>query len=241
MITTVYKLGIPFRIAHVSDLHERDPEAVIEELKKASPDVIFVTGDSFERHHRGPDPRKKSSIYRFLKMVLYFFLGSHDKPDRENGRRFIKGISKIAPVFLSLGNHEWYLEDEDMKLMDECGVTVLDNRYVEYKGIYIGGISSGGDRQWLEEFRRLDGTRYLLAHHPEIYNKYHMSDFDLVFSGHAHGGLIRLFNHAVFAPGQGFFPEKVHGVFGNHIINAGCSNTTSIPRIGNPTEIVIIE
>ena len=68
---------------------------------------------------------------------------------------------------------------------------------------------------------------------------------DLLLCGHTHGGQWRLFNRGLFnrglfAPGQGFFPKYSKGVYGRMVISAGLTNTTWVPRINNPTEIVYI-
>ena len=48
------RLHTPVRIAHVSDLHERDCDDILAMLKNERPDVIFVTGDTFERYDNRP-------------------------------------------------------------------------------------------------------------------------------------------------------------------------------------------
>lgn len=48
---------------------------------------------------------------------------------------------------------------------------------------------------------------------------------DLVLSGHAHGGQIRLFGQGLFAPGQGILPKYTSGVHENMIISKGLANT----------------
>ena len=65
---------------------------------------------------------------------------------------------------------------------------------------------------------------------------------ELVLSGHAHGGQWQFFGHGVWAPGQGWWPRYTKGVYvGRLVVSAGLSNTTWVPRICNPTEVVYIE
>ena len=48
-------------------------------------------------------------------------------------------------------------------------------------------------------------------------------------------------SRGIFAPGQGLLPKYHHGVYdGRLVVSAGCSNTASIPRWGNETEVVIV-
>ena len=66
---------------------------------------------------------------------------------------------------------------------------------------------------------------------------------DLLLSGHAHGGQFQFFGQGVFAPGQGIFPKYTTGVHdGRFVISRGLCNTAKpIPRLFNPTELVIID
>ena len=100
---------------------------------------------------------------------------------------------------------------------------------------------------WLSDFAAQPGFKILLSHHPEYY-PFIPSGVSLVVSGHAHGGQWRFYDPfrriwcGVLAPGQGWFPKWTRGVYdGRLVVSAGLSNTTWIPRINNPTEIVYIE
>ena len=105
------------------------------------------------------------------------------------------------------------------------------------------------DAEWLFDFEKEDGDKLLLSHHPEYWTDdlplLELHPIDLVLSGHAHGGQIRLFGHGLFAPDQGIFPKYVSGVFtgghGRMVVTRGLCNTAKIPRIGNPAELVIIK
>jgi len=93
-------------------------------------------------------------------------------------------------------------------------ITVLDNSdsIVETKSgdqIRIGGLSTRYDMKWLESFSGKNGCKLLLCHHPEYYQHMicdsELDNFDLIISGHAQGGQVRLFGKSLFSPGQGFF------------------------------------
>ena len=202
---------------------------------------------------------------------------------QKNVLPFLAACASIAPTFMSLGNHEWMVDETDLDLLGETGVTVLDNTYqsisVDGKEIILGGLTSGyvtdyrafkascgsSDRyprqesisgiggavhardhkptlSWLEEYCSIPGFHILLSHHPEYWTLIRDKKIDLVLSGHAHGGQIRIFNHGLWSPGQGWWPRWTKGVYeGRLVVSAGLSNTTWIPRIGNPTEIVYLE
>lgn len=238
-----------YTIALVSDLHEMDPSEVLDRLSETKPDVIMVAGDTLERHGKGCNPKLnqegsfsehlKLSIVGTIKTIVYMLVGN-SKGESENSYRFLREASKIAPIYMSLGNHEWYLTDEDMTVINETGTVLLDNADAEWNGIRIGGVSSIAEGEWLEMFRKLGGDKIMISHHPEVYDDFGFKDFNLVLAGHAHGGQWRIGGRGLFASRQGVLPKYYHGVYDNMVVGAGCSNTSTIPRVGNPCELVLI-
>lgn len=103
---------------------------------------------------------------------------------------------------------------------------------------------------WLDEFEKQEGYKILLCHHPEYWSlrePYLINrHIDLILSGHAHGGQMRIMGRGLFAPGQGWLPKYTSGVYqgeyGSLVVSRGLSNTASpVPRLGNPTEVVYVE
>ena len=222
MKETFYRIpGLPCRLAMISDLHERPFDAVIRSLQKRRPDIITIAGDLRE----GISPRGEEPV------VL-----------RGNTVPFLKACREIAPVYMSLGNHEWMLSDEDLRILRDTGTVILDNEWITLPGIQLGGLTSSvipkyrkyreqtgrvyppadisfrrqrilPDTGWLDEFEKQPGFRILLSHHPEYWEPcLRNRHIDLVLSGHAHGGQIQLFGRGLFAPGQGLFPKYTHGI-----------------------------
>ncbi len=234
MKETIYEIPGPVRadFSVVADFHEGDPEPVLRILRANPPDCVLLPGDTLERHgegHKRPLPDTRKTPLRPLYRLL-----SRDAAPSENGRALLRGLTALAPTFMSLGNHEWYLLPED-------GIAaVLHNRDVTWRGIRIGGLSPWYDEAWLEDFRARDGYRILLCHQPEFYDRFRLSDFDLVLAGHAHGGQIRFAGRGLYAPDQGFFPRYAKGRYGCMIVSAGCANTARLPRLMNPPEILRI-
>ena len=250
-VLTEYELPVPaavpaLRLALVSDLHEQDLQPVLTLLRRAQPDVICVTGDTFERHDHGEDPRRRivSRAYRaaaLLESLAGRLLHSREHGKPENSYRFLEQAVRLAPVFLSLGNHEWYLTDRDRSVLHRTGVRLLDNDDCVWNGVRLGGLPTLADAGWLESYRQKDGFRILLCHHPEYADRYALWDFDLILSGHVHGGQWRIGDCGILAPDQGFLPRYCHGVYqGKLAVSAGCANTTLFPRLGNPCEVVLL-
>lgn len=114
------------------------------------------------------------------------------------------------------------------------------------KIIRIGGLATRYDLDWLHAYATKPGYKILICHHPEYYRRYikdtEWDTFDLIVSGHVHGGQWRIGRHGVLAPGQGLFPKYCYGCYDKKlIVSAGLSNTACVPRFGNPTELVLID
>lgn len=247
-------------IALLADLHEQGTEEIIELVRSVSPDLICIAGDTFERSEKNKEkkhlePQDETScgrgdriIHTFFTLmdhVFRLFAKKNKLSKREQTKRtyeFLRKLQEIAPVYMSLGNHERYLTERDREVLLEAGIVLLDNRAVRVGKIRIGGLSSAPDWDWLKQYAKMDGYKILLSHHPERFPNF--SGIDLVLSGHAHGGQIRIKERGIYAPGQGLLPKYTRGIYGDGerkmIVSAGCSNTASIPRWGNPCEVVIV-
>lgn len=225
------KVVFPLSIALVADLHGVATGPIIERLQTIRPDVITIVGDVIE---------KDNDSYPVT---------------------FFGECVKIADTFFSLGNHERNITEDDINTISTTGVRILDNTWKKYKECFcFGGMTSTFVMEWretqqtrlkyalpyykwLDEFQRQNAFRILLDHHPENYDRVtRAKDIDLILSGHAHGGQIRLFGHGLYAPHQGFFPRYTSGVYENRlVVSRGLSNPKPIPRIGNPKEIVVVK
>ena len=251
-VLTEYEIPVPaavpaLRLALVSDLHEQDPQPVLALLRRAQPDVICVAGDTFERHDYGKEPCRSHGTSRAMRVahrvsaLLSVLLHSRERGKPGNGYRFLEQAARLAPVFLSLGNHEWYLSGRDRSVLRRAGVRLLDNADCIWNGVRLGGLSTAADTAWLETYRQKSGFRILLCHHPEYVDCYDLWDFDLILSGHVHGGQWRIGDRGLLAPDQGLLPRYCHGIYGGKLaVSAGCANTTLFPRFGNPCEVVLL-
>ncbi len=229
---TEYDLGAPveknLHLVFLSDLHNFPNAPIFDALSRLKPDAVLVGGD---------------------------FISEHKNSTRD--REFFEFSARLAPTFCILGNHEARQICDPPETIKQwviqTGATVLDDDFVDFSGIWIGGLTSPltvRDRihtpspnvEWLRKFKKLDGYKILLSHHPEHYEPYiKPTTIDLTLSGHAHGGQWRFFGKGVFAPGQGLFPKYTAGMYDNRlIVSRGLGNPCHIPKIGNKPEIVSI-
>ena len=241
IVTTKYVLGFKklpnqfngINIVQISDLHSKKfgfgNRNLIKKIKELKPDMIFITGDIVDY--------KK---YKLKSMI-----------------QFLDGIKDICPVYFVNGNHEWK-SGKVGEINYEAGKRITsanNNKIVIKKGvseICISGIdvpmwSSAGD-EYIKDFEMVKDERFtiLLAHRPDYFREYAACGFDLVFSGHAHGGQVRLpFIGGLFAPNQGFFPKYTSGVYEKDrtkmVVSRGLGNSVIPLRLFNRPEIVEVE
>lgn len=265
-------LGIGAKIALISDLHERNPDDAIDAIKRIQPDYIMFPGDLWERNaldgEKGLNYNEMSynQSESIVQCILHCFTkvitggifdckkkyANRTEEEKDYSNRFVREVTKIAPMILSVGNHEWYYYPEDHELLKNCGAVLLDNEDIfidiKEKKVLIGGISTKVNEKWLKGFLDKDAEfKILMCHQPEYVERYigDKGKVDLIVSGHTHGGQWRLFSvFPVYAPGQGIFPKYSKGLYetkaGKMIVTSGCVNPIWIPRIGNPCEVVEI-
>lgn len=229
-----------FRIVQVSDLHNDKFSGLLEKISDAKPDIIVLTGD-----------------------LIDFY-----ETDIPVAVEFAKNVVKIAPVYYVSGNHEYRTGQYDVlrPQLIEAGVKVLESETVKInrngEEISITGINdptffgSGEDNADMDAFSAelkmlAEGadsdTNILLSHIPQILPLYAECGFDLVFTGHAHGGQFRfpIIGGGFFAPGQGWWPDYSEGMHtsGNTdmIISRGLGNSAFPLRLFNRPELVICE
>lgn len=241
LVTSHYEVEVDgltgVRIAQISDLHDaRMDERLLAQLRAADPDLIAITGDYV----------------------------SADTPDLTHALQLAAEIDAIAPTYAVLGNHEADspLRAELLVGFERAGVEVLRNettqRDVGGKPFTLAGIDD--PRVWRDrgvepaDVSRLvssldapeDEPLVLLAHRPEELREYSAAEADLVLSGHAHGGQVRLPGiGGLWAPHQGFLPRLTSGVHTDRgtvmVISRGLGDSVAPIRINNPPELVIID
>ena len=123
MVDSFYTVpDAPF-LAHLSDLHNRDYRPVERSLLRHKPELICITGD-----------------------IIYGTTPENDVSPlaaQPNALGLLSACAEIAPTYISLGNHEWMLDEEDLESMRSTGAIVLDNSWITRDGLVIGGLTSG--------------------------------------------------------------------------------------------------
>lgn len=170
-------------------------------------------------------------------------------------------LAKEYPCYYVTGNHElWSGKSETYKAsLRALGVTVLEGDRltlsVRGQSIDLCGLDDPdvGEDAWSEQLSNCAAGaegRYtiLLSHRPERIETYLSHPFDLILSGHAHGGQWRLpgLINGLIAPNQGLFPQYAGGRYDFEdtafIVSRGLAReTTRIPRFYNRPELVVVD
>lgn len=234
-----------FTIAQVSDLHNAEfgggNRELLAILEEAEPDLIAITGDLIDSRRTDPAP----------------------------ALAFLEGAVELAPVCYVTGNHEFRAYDayQDLKSqMEELGVIVLENESMVLEEVPLRVIGlddpsfgvrsdpSATPEQILQgaltalapQAGEEDLRTVLLAHRPEYVELYAQHGADLVLSGHAHGGQVRLPGvGGLYAPGQGFLPAYTSGLYQigetSLVVSRGLGNSLFPLRVNNRPEVVLVE
>ncbi|MFC7363564.1 MULTISPECIES: metallophosphoesterase [Bhargavaea] len=229
------------KIVQISDVHDAEfggeQADLIEAVRRENPDYIFLTGD---------------------------FIDSN-RYDLDRSMAMIPALTGMADVFYVTGNHEVATNevDEISSALSEAGVHVLRNQAMVVgsgsDSMAIAGIDdplagvgteeeSAFTRNAIEQATAdvpAGMFTMLLAHRPEQFETYAAMDMPLVFSGHAHGGQVRIpFVGGLNSPGQGWFPELTSGIHSQGgtqlVISRGLGNSQIPLRLLNTPEIVSV-
>lgn len=234
------EIASPVSLALVTDFHGCDygpgAQRLLNAIDEAAPDAVLLVGDIFD-----------------------------DEMPWEASEALVKALAQRYPCFYVTGNHEYWSgrADEVCRIVASAGATVLDMdcSTIEVRGerLNICGIPdpdavkyAGAPplRVQLEqslEYAEADAYTLLLAHRPERIAAYAAAGFDLVLSGHAHGGQVSLpgLINGLYSPDQGFFPDWAGGLYRvdgtTMIVSRGLAReSTRLPRVFNRPELVIV-
>lgn len=225
-------------VVQLSDLHgaffgEGNGD-LIEQVRAAGPDYIFLTGDLLDRFRETPQSYAVD---------------------------LCRAMAEIAPTYFVTGNHEWALPDIRglKRRISETGTTVLTNQFVTLErngdAIVLAGIDDPNgfaDQKTPEELAGEvkaawgDGFWLLLAHRNNYFpDQYSLLGADLVVSGHGHGGLVRLpFTDGLVSVERTLFPSYTAGFYEKNgselFVSRGLGNSGRTFRLFNRPQLVVL-
>ena len=224
-----------YKILQISDLHSKEfgknQQSIVKKIISEAPRAIFVTGDAIDSKNYNED------------VCIQLF----------------SQIIKVAPIYFVTGNHEVWSNrfDEFEKRLKDVGVIVLRNESqlinIKDSNILVVGVDDLDSQGYsnmqtkINEMLTANDGYYtiLLSHRPELIKMYSENDIDLVLSGHAHGGQIRLpFIGGIISPNQGWFPQYTSGIYHvddtSMIVSRGLGNSIIPQRIFNRPELIVV-
>lgn len=239
------------RILQLSDLHSKefgkDNKILLKKVLGEKADIVVATGDLIDSNMKRIDN------------IIYF----------------LSTINNTIPVFYIPGNNEMRcsrlneilhkLKANDINVLDnEIKVLNIKSTKVNILGLVEQRVDSGElfyekvrskytskkSEYLLESLEKMNGLKIVLSHYPENYEanediSYSKYKFDIMFSGHAHGGQFRLpFIGGLFAPGQGILPKYYSGIYGNEnklVVSRGLGNSGFPLRLFNRPNIVVVD
>ncbi|EJT6496209.1 metallophosphoesterase [Clostridium perfringens] len=243
-----FGIGKDINVVHLSDLHGKEFGKNNEKLKrlilKEKPDLVVATGDMIDSSLKNME-----GVIDFLsdlsKSVKVVYISGNNEQRCKKAEYIFESLKSKGVIVL---------RNEIITLsLNEVKVNIL-GMFEKPKGDLHSSLKKINGSYAYEDshklFKRLeslDGLKIVLSHYPEIFEaEYSKYNFNIMFSGHAHGGQFRIpiIKIGLIAPGQGFFPKYTEGMHGNKnklIISRGLGNSTKITRLFNRPEIVKVK
>ena len=264
------------RLVFLTDLHDKiyknNNDELINDIIDTNPDYIILGGDfvnysAFNRLNHRIDYKNAISFFEKLSKKcirkkadgnynlkrIFFSLGNHEMRliNNTSDETIKTAYDELISVLKS--NNIEILDNNRFKLND--GITIFGLSL--YEGYYYNVFKKNKNHEHIEAsvldnyFGKLNDNSYniIAFHKPDYAEDLIYYGFDLVLSGHNHGGLIRLpFIGSVFSPDFKLFPKHDNGLYdvngkkllvssgmGEHFIRIRFNNkpTMYVINIGN--------
>ena len=233
------KLTAEVRLAVVTDFHSSDnADDVVAMVASCAPDAVLLVGDLFDDDTQNRPTERTLSLMRQLsaQYPCYYVSGNHEAWTGEMDALY-QQTEEAEVTVLRMSSGVLTVRGQRIAL---CGIPD------PYEMVFSGAPDTEEQlRQALEDVDSADFT-VLLAHRPELLAKYAQFPFDLVVSGHAHGGQVRIPGvlNGLYAPNQGWFPKLAGGAYTQDgttlIVSRGLAVRTRLLRIFNRPEVVLV-
>ncbi len=239
-----------FRAVVLSDLHNKSygksNNKLMESIDLLSPDIILIAGDMVN----GRAHEKTDSTVAFLTQLaksypVYYENGNHEMRLDIYRDRFGDKYDRYCEALKSAGIH---LLVNERECIDDLGVVIIGSEInkIHYKRMGIVPLKEG---ELLKELGvpEKDYCNILLAHNPDFFEDYAEYGADIVFSGHVHGGIVRIpfVNRGVLSPNVKFFPKYFEGEYREKdttmIVSRGLGSHTIPFRLFNPGDLVVVD
>lgn len=226
-----------FKVLQISDFHNtKFGKNLITKINSCNADIVVITGDIIDR--RDYKLEISVNLIKQINLPIYFVSGNHEA-----------WADKYDEIKTSLQNENVIvLENEQTQITK--GSSFINIIGVRDPGFVLGFYTRETQKSEMEEYlaKSVDSSKFnlLLSHRPEIMAVYAKSKVDLVLTGHAHGGQVRLpWIGGLFAPNQGIFPKYDSGLYKENettmYLSRGVGKSRMPIRLFNRPELVLVE
>lgn len=229
-----------YKIAQVSDIHcDRvglSDLSFIKKIKDFNPDIIVITGDVLDSYNNDMDIAYNILSQLAIIAPCYFVSGNHELRLPEEYEQLINIMKKLNITYMNNSKQLITKDNESINLVGVEDYNFFKNEdNLNHRANFI---------ETLEELYSPNHFNILLSHRPEKFPIYADIKYELIFSGHAHGGQWRIpFVGGIFSPSQGFFPKYTNGNYvledSTLIVSQGLGNSSFPIRINNRIELVL--
>ena len=229
-----------YKIAQVSDIHcdrvGHSDLSFIKKIKDFNPDIIVITGDVLDSYNNDMDIAYNILSQLAIIAPCYFVSGNHELRLPEEYEQLINIMKKLNITYMNNSNLLITKNNESINLVGVEDYNFFKNEdNLNHRANFI---------KTLEELYSPNHFNILLSHRPEKFPIYADLKYELIFSGHAHGGQWRVpFVGGIFSPSQGFFPKYTNGNYvledSTIIVSQGLGNSSFPIRINNRIELVL--
>lgn len=218
----------PLRIAFLTDLHNSPAQfnKVVEVLRHKKPDLIIFGGDLVNADQR----------FRRTRWAVNSF----------------RELTGIAPTFAILGNHDYEKLEQVERVLSTAGVKLLRNEAINWQTpsgtrlciVGLGDWNEGDEAPQRCLLKSGEDTTpvLLLSHDPESRWGLRDYDWDIMLSGHNHGGQIGIPFTDVYLSFRSSMPAGLYSFEGNRqvFVSRGVGSVMGM-RFFCPPELNIIE
>lgn len=233
------KLTAEVRLAVVTDFHSSDnADDVVAMVASCAPDAVLLVGDMFDDDIANRPTERTLSLMRQLSALYpcYYVSGNHEAWTGEMDALY-QQTEEAGVMVLRMSSGVLTVRGQRIAL---CGIPD------PYEMVFSGAPDT--EEQIRQAMENVDSADFivLLTHRPEMLAKYAQFPLDLVVSGHAHGGQVRIPGvlNGLYAPNQGWFPKLAGGAYTQDgttlIVSRGLAVRTRLPRIFNRPEVVLV-
>ena len=259
-----------YKILQLSDLHSKEfgenNKNLLDAVEKINPDLILATGDMFTVSDISINMNVEDLVpYQLLSQLAPNYKIIYVSGNHEEGKDIIYNGDDYASRDRSKNN----AYNRYRNKLESLGVTFVENsstnialntntntdnnantnkntsnndNFINVYGVYYESMEKDEYYQSIT----LDKTKFniMLCHDPKYFDTFANMGFDLVLSGHVHGGIIRLpLIGGLLSPDRTFFPKYDKGIYK---INSSYMNVSAglgdsiIKRTFNPPEINVL-